>query len=146
MGKKAWLVVGNAIPEVRPLGWRSPRSSLSNMVLSCSRSWAALIFITVPGAAKKVAQRCHSRVWQPVMRHARVFGVLEPYTFEDVLGKSEPFSTHHPHLALSSCPSYEELWLPLWSSAIHAEEWRDLKKCGRGRDTFTPASSTSSCC
>lgn len=96
MGKKAWLVTGNAIPEVGPLGWLSLRRSLSNMVLLCSRSWAGLIFIAVLGAAKKVAQRSHSREREPVMRHDRVFGVLEPYTFEDVLGKSEPFSTHHP--------------------------------------------------
>ena len=108
MGKKAWLVTGNAIPEVRLLGWLSLRMSLSNMVLLCSRLWAGLIFIAVLGAAKKVAQRSHSREREPVMKYDRFFGVLEPYTFEDVLGKSEPFSTHHPHLALPSSPSYEE--------------------------------------
>ena len=108
MGKKAWLVTGNAIPEVRLLGGLSLRMSLSNMVLLCSRLWAGLIFIAVLGAAKKVAQRSHSREREPVMKYDRFFGVLEPYTFEDVLGKSEPFSTHHPHLALPSRPSYEE--------------------------------------
>ena len=107
-GKEGLAGDGQCYSRVGPLGWLSLRRSLSNMVLLCSRSWAGLIFIAVLGAAKKVAQRSHSREREPVMKYDRFFGVLEPYTFEDVLGKSEPFSTHHPHLALPSCPSYEE--------------------------------------
>ena len=101
LGKKAWLMMGNAIPEVRPLRL-APTKENSCLTCLCYVPDYELICITILWVPREVAQRFHQGQRKAVMRREMVFSGTRTLITASVggafFGKSELFATQRPHL------------------------------------------------